>query len=234
MNETGDGIIIDKISLDISRSPSIYLPSQMNGIDVVQVGNGTVCLETTGTGSVSISIPDTVRRIENYAFLGCEALNSVSGCEGLTEIGLEVFYGTKYQESKAAQGTDMIFNDTILYRCFTTNPEYTVPDEITYIAADAFRDNHAIETVILPATVTTICDGAFFNCTALRSIVMPESLVTLGNTVFGECSALTSVALNQNLQNIGQNIFYACDALESVTAPENSTAADWIAQNFPS
>lgn len=234
LNESGDGIILDSITSYGEGSFSIVLPNQIDGIDIVAIGNGKNCLNLPNAASVSLTLPETVRKLGDYAFFDCQPLCTIDGLDSslLTEIGLEVFYGTAFQDTHRRNGTNILIHQTLLYRSFTAQPDYTVPSGITHIAADAFRDNRTLRTVVLPDTLESIGDGAFFDCTALETIVLPESVTALGNTVFAGCQSLTSVVLNAALSHFGREIFYCCDALESVTAPEGSPAAEWIAANF--
>ena len=233
LNEAGDGVIIDKISSQSDKSLSIYLPDQIDGLPIVQIGNGTPCLDTPNASYVYCSVNAPIETIADYAFFGCKNLSSFStNSEVLENVGLELFYGTEYQNNKKENAQDLIIASNILYRCFTNSESYTVSDTITRIGSDAFRANKTLKEIILPESIVRIDDGAFFDCTALESMVLPEATVTLGNTAFGGCSSLTDVTMGANLSEIGQNIFYQCDALTNVTAPEKSAASAWIAENF--
>ena len=68
-----------------------------------------------------------------------------------------------------------------------------LPEEVTSIGYEAFRNCSSLTSISIPDSVTSIGNGAFQGCINLTSIILPESLVSIGNWAFEDCSALTSV-----------------------------------------
>ena len=54
------------------------------------------------------------------------------------------------------------------------------------------------ETVKIPNGVTSIGNNAFKECTFIKSITMPDSVTNIGDNIFGSCQGLTSINVNEN------------------------------------
>lgn len=61
---------------------------------------------------------------------------------------------------------------------------------VTAIAANAFKGNSSIKTVIIPIGVTTVADNAFAGCPNLELIYLPETITTLAGNAFAGCASL--------------------------------------------
>lgn len=67
--------------------------------------------------------------------------------------------------------------------------------------------------VILPSehdgkAVTAIADNAFENEKALKSVVIPDSITEIGKQAFRNCAALETINEAKNVEQIGSNAFY--------------------------
>ena len=77
----------------------------------------------------------------------------------------------------------------------------------------------ALTSVQLPDSITLINKEAFRNCTSLTSINMPAELVEIGPNAF-RSAPLTGmeIVLSEKVTKVGYAAFYACGGLASVTA----------------
>lgn len=91
-----------------------------------------------------------------------------------------------------------------------------VPEGVTQILSDAFRDHEEIESIQLPSTLQSIGAGAFHGCANLREIVIPESVFEVGNRAFLGCRALRSAQLPEGLMKLDRFVFGLCESLEEV------------------
>ena len=103
----------------------------------------------------------------------------------------------------------------------TQSPDYI---NITGIAPGAFRENLALNSIVLSAGITTVGDHAFDGCTALRSVTLSAALTSIGSYAFSDCSALPQIALPAGLTSLGTYAFQRCTALPGVTIPAGITA----------
>ena len=104
---------------------------------------------------------------------------------------------------------------TLIAGCATT----VIPEDVTSIAANAFRDNQGLTSITIPNSVTSIGDYAFCFCGGLASVTFPNSVTAIGQGVFAQCSGLTSVTISNSVTSIGSSAFSGCSKLTSVTIP---------------
>ncbi|MBO5295831.1 MAG: leucine-rich repeat domain-containing protein [Clostridia bacterium] len=102
----------------------------------------------------------------------------------------------------------------------------TLPDGITSIGEDAFRDCDSLTSIIIPPSVTSIGDGAFYDCNSLRSITFGENsqLTSIGTAAFRDCRSLTSITLPSSVTSTCYYAFYGCSSLTSITIPDSITS----------
>ena len=98
-----------------------------------------------------------------------------------------------------------------------------IPDSVTSIGYEAFRNCNALKSVVMPNSITIIDGYAFRNCSSLTSITLPDGIISIGDGAFGECIALESVVIPNSVTTIGENAFAECSSLTSVVIPSSVT-----------
>ena len=141
----------------------------------------------------NLVIPNSVKRIYNYAFTLCPGLTSVAIGDSVTSIGSEAFAGCSSLTS------------------------VTIPNSVTYIGDGAFASCTGLTSVTIPNSVTTIREAAFYGCTGLTSVIIPNSVTSIGNHAFQACTSLISVNIGNSVIYIGDWAFQGCSGLTSVT-----------------
>ena len=152
----------------------------------------------------SVSLPEGLTSIGNYAFLDCEELTAVSIPEGVTRIGDRAF--------------DYCENLT----------DISLPDSLTEIGDYAFHWCLELHEITLPDGLETIGAKAFW-CDDLWSIVIPDSVTSLGSAAFATNHYLSSATLSKNLTVIPDSLFSGCWYLEDVVIPEKVTSIEAFA-----
>ena len=118
----------------------------------------------------------------------------------------------------------------------------TIPDSVTYIGKNAFKDckiinanipafaldyisTSELKTVVINSG-NRIGDDAFRNCSSLTSITIPSSVTSIGSSAFYYCSSLVNVTFGKNskLESIGSSAFSDCSSLTSITIPDSVTS----------
>ena len=132
-------------------------------------------------GLTSVTIPENVESIGDYAFGSCSGLTSVVwnavNCRSSREDG---YYWNNY--------SPFGYCDNI-----TT---MTFGDKVTRIPAYLCYDMDGLTSVSLPESLTSIGAYAFYRCDGLTSVTIPENVESIGDYAFGSCSGLTSVVWN--------------------------------------
>ena len=175
-------------------------------------------------------IPNSVKRIGNYAFYNCKTLISVTIGEGVTKIGDCAFadcdglISVKIPESVKSIG-EGAFNGC---RGLTS---ITLENGVSIIEDSTFYDCWRMTSVTIPNSVKSIGNHAFSGCFGLTSITIPGSVKSIGNYAFYKCSGLTSVTIVNGVTNIGTGAFLDCLRLISVTIPNSVTSIGWGAFN---
>ncbi len=192
-------------------------------------------LETIGGGKIleggafrgckslmcEISLPHSLKRIEDFAFHQSAIKGNLALPEGLEYIGSAAFYccsgltgsltipnGIKIIQSQHNHGT---FGD-----CgFTGN--LTLPMGLKEIGPQAFYGTKFKGELNIPSTVTTIGDHAFANTEFNGTLILPKELISLGSKVFEDCWRLSGVVeIPQNILAIPSGLFDGCNNIEGI------------------
>ncbi|MEE0870800.1 MAG: leucine-rich repeat domain-containing protein, partial [Bacteroidaceae bacterium] len=178
------------------------------------------CYSLTG-----ITIPSTVTSISSYAFSGCafyeEEFFNNSNCKDENNWGAEII-----PHGEEIDG--MIIKDHVLIYVRRYLASVKIPESVTSIGVEAFKDCILLDSVSIPNSVTSIGDDAFYNCSSLSSVSLPDSLTSIGDLAFSGCSSLDSISIPGKVTSIGDYAFYNCSSLSSVNLPESLTSiGDW-------
>lgn len=82
-----------------------------------------------------------------------------------------------------------------------------IPEEITWIAPEAFYRNETLKNVKLPSKITTIEENTFYGCSELEVVVIPDQVTMIGKSAFDECTVLKSVTFGKSLKVIKDHAF---------------------------
>ena len=198
-------------------------------------------------------IPDTVTKIDNHAFFGCEAITSVKIGNGVIEIGDQAFSCCK-SLSKVTLGNsvktigDCAFESTLI-------TEIVIPDSIEYIGCEAFYYCNSLKKVEIGKSISYVHVGAFLE-SPLIEYNEYENALYLGNKdnpyqvlisvidtsassfkvhadttaiiggAFNYCGSLESITLPNGMTNIGWHLFQGCSSLTNVVIPNSVTNID--------
>ena len=155
-----------------------------------------------GCNFTSITIPNSVRKIEEIALNNCTKLASVVIPQGVTSIGAAAFGNCESLTS------------------------VTIPDALTHIAESAFENCKSLISITIPNGVTTIGKEAFSGCSCLTSISIPDSVTKIEERAFAGCQSLTSVKIGKSVAEIGDNAFRNCTSLTSIVVNAENTTYD--------
>ena len=95
--------------------------------------------------------------------------------------------------------------------------ELIIPESVTIIESQAFKNCSGLTNISIPNTVTYISSSAFAGCTSLTSLTIPSSVTSIGDYAFSDCSGLESIIMQNSLEYTNKNIFNKCDNIREVT-----------------
>ena len=104
------------------------------------------------------------------------------------------------------------------------NPSYLtrfeIPEGITKIDPQTFKDCMELTTITIPRTVKAIGVSAFANCVSLKKIIFNEGLEEIEENAFTGCASLEEINFPSTLRSIGLEAFSHCKNLKSLILPE--------------
>lgn len=168
----------------------------------------------TLTGSVTL--PSTLRKIDDFAFYDTRNISSINFQNTqLEEIGEGAFYYSRITTVSFGSSLRTI-KDGAFSSSYIEN--LTFEEGVETIGESAFSGIE-ISTLVLPNSLQTIGTTAFAHCTSLTSVQFGNGLVTLGERAFQDCFALTgTITLPASLQNVGINPFVVTRSVASMGA----------------
>ena len=179
---------VTEISMNVFRDctglTSIVIPE---GVKEIGYGAFSGC-----TGLTNIVIPNSVTVIMSSAFSGCTGLTGIVIPEGVTEIDCGAFGGctnlTTISVSVDNPSYVSINNCCLskdLRRLIFGCRSSIIPDGVSMIEWDAFRDCTGLTSIRIPDSVTAIGVSAFYGCNLPES-VKKELAVKFGSFIFDE------------------------------------------------
>ena len=187
-------------------------------------------------GIESITLPNTIEKIGDAAFMGCKNLSQIKISSGIKTIENSAFRQTAIEEivlpdTVTSVGTWMfegcnnlssvkLPNKTseITEHMFENCGELktvTIPDTVTAIRESAF-ENSGLEEITLSKNVNQIDNYAFYNNVKLKKIEFGGNETSIGRGVFKKCAALDNVIIPDTVTNIGIDLFYGCESLKNI------------------
>lgn len=128
----------------------------------------------TGT---SLALAEGTRGIAEYAFFGCEGLESIDLPNSVISIG------------------DYAFQWCTGLTCAS------IGNSVQYIGDNAFCECCNLTSIDLPNSVTSIGNEAFYWCTGLTSVSIGKSVWSIGDDVFYGCRNLFSITVASGNSN---------------------------------
>lgn len=158
----------------------------------------------------TVVVEPGVTKIGQLAFSQCANLQSVSLPNDLTEVGNYAFEGCGIQNLVLPKGLvslgDMVFRDCV---AMTT---VTLPDSVTTVGRFLFTNCTMLQTVKIPAGLTEIPDGMFDLCAALETITIPETVTSIGQYAFDYCEGLKRITFEGTAPAIHRKAFSGVEA----------------------
>lgn len=237
-----------------SYSGNVVIPSSFTyggtTYNVTGIGNNAfeACTDLT-----TITIPNSITWIGEYAFYGCTNLYGSNGNYyfyltdkivsirnyafggGNAIIRFEVdpnndnfssYNGVLYNKSK----TKLISFPSGAAQTVLTSSFF--PSTLTTIGNGAFGDCDQLTGLELPGTVTQIGGWAFDGCTGLKRVIIPESVTTIGTCAFRYAYNIEKVICLVSTPPAIDDEAFSCFNIATLVVPSSSltaysNAAEW-------
>ena len=137
------------------------------------------------TGVTSITIPNSVTSIGQFAFNGMTGVTgTVTIPSGVTSIAQNAFNGmTGVTSLTIPNGVTSIGAGA--FKGMTGVTSLTIPNSVTSIGASAFADMSGLTDLTIPNSVTSIGVSAFYGMTGLTDLTIPDT-ATLSRYTYGK------------------------------------------------
>ncbi len=196
LNKSGSYYVVKDYT---GSANEVTIPAYYQGKPVSEIGLSAFSESNQSNVLVSITIPKTVSKIGEDAFIACKKLTNISIPDGIKTIEWGTFYNCESLTS------------------------IDIPDSVTSIADSAFSGCHKLVSISLPSKLTSIGKDAFAFCRNLKEIIVPDGITVLKEDTFYECEKLSSVVLPESLIEIEQCVFLDCESLHRIVIPASVT-----------
>ena len=220
LDTTLDGYILRGIGE--CRDASLNIPAIYKGKPVLGVAKEALqrLSETT-----NIYISDGITFIERRAFKNCLP-QYVRLPSTIEFVGEDAFNFGEKAEYNSYGGGLYIGNEEnpylVLAKTEKNTENFLLHPDTRVIASCAFKDDHAVKTVVLHEGIVGIGANAFQN-TTIKEIILPSTIVNIGDEAFASMTDLEKVTFKCPIPST-YNIFRECTSLKTVVIEEGTKA----------
>ena len=172
----------------------------------------------------SVTIPNSVTSIGEYAF---------SGCSGLTQTNYTGDIAGWCGINFGGWGSNPTTYSHNLYINNVEVKDLVIPNSVTSIGDGAFCGCSGLTSVTIPNSVTSIGSSAFRDCSGLTSVTIPNSVTSIGEEAFAKCRWLTSVTIPNSVTSIGVEAFAGCSGVTKFIIEGTPTFDAFTLTYFP-
>lgn len=147
-----------------------------------------------GSNNSAIEIDGEILTVQDYAFTGCNQLETLDLPKTVKYFGICAFKGCE-------KLTNIKFGQ-----------------DVETLSEEAFEGCKSLTNITLPKTIIFIGDAIFKGCSSLKEVTFKSKIIA--NSMFEGCKALETVNVSENLTTIGYNAFQDCSNLKQITIPE--------------
>ena len=210
----------------------INIPSELDHHSVTGLGDYSFATEENGSPLYdihhhnihSVTIPESVTSIGQFAFESCFSLDSLIIKDAATSIGESAFDGCSHLTTLSLGKNITTIGDYAFQGCsYLTN--VTIPQSVTSIGRQAFYLTD-LNTLTIKGPIKSMGYAAFAGCTNLTSLSLYDGIQTIGEGTFINSTSLEAVTIPQSVTSIGASAFANCSNLRTITIPEKVTTIE--------
>lgn len=226
-----------------SNASNAFINPHIASIKSVLIPEGVIRINA-GFGDCtslnSVTIPKSIRSVDDFIFAGCVNLEEVTFLSGIPKVSKGMFKDcTGLKSITIPHGLYAIGNEA--FSSCTFLEEVKLPDSVMTIGADAFLDCEKLTSIKIHDNVRELGSGAFRGCKGLSdkegwvilgdilydyygcnpSPVVPSGIATISTGAFENQRDLRNITLPNSLRRIENRAFKGCKKLEKVVLPDN-------------
>lgn len=222
--------------------PQTYKDKPVTVVEAYAFQAGTLSTnKIDGVDLRTVTIPNTIKIIENTAFYRCNYLEAVhiTPVEGNRDVIYSSQDGVLIRYNEATGG---LYELAVVPPAFTG--EFVIPDLVTEIPLKTFAGSK-ITSIVIPASVEIVREKAFYQCSLLETVtfIEPErgetaQALTIEKNAFQLCSKLETVTFPARTQTLATDtttgalsVFDRCPALENVHVTAGNATATYGSVN---
>ena len=212
----------------------------VSGLDnLMEYGSKNKNLYINNELVTSITIPNSVTSIGNYAFYGCSGLTSVTIGNSVTSIGNYAFYGCSGLTSVTIGNSVTSIGDYAFSGCYRLVEVYNKSTlsitagsdsngDVAYYAKNVYTNEGGSKLTTDETGYVIYTDGDEKILVAYTGteteLILPSYITKINRYAFYGCTSLTSVTIGGSVTSIGNYAFYGCSSLTSITIPDSVTS----------
>ncbi len=176
----------------------------------------------------SVTVGKNVKRINSFGG-GCVTLLDINTSDNSMFIAAAAINESRYC---IEDENGIVSLGNIMTGYTGSKIDFTIPDDILYIADHAFANNNTIKSITAHKNLISIANNAFSKCTSLESCDFSATKTLLDNGVFSGCSSLKEMTIPDGNTIIGDDTFSGCESLKNVTIPKSIETISMKAFSF--
>lgn len=164
---------------------------------------------------VSVTIPNSVKKIGGEAFKYCKGLKTVNIPSSVTSLENEVFFMCTGLSSITIPNSVSSIGSSVFLECSSLT-SVVIPNSVKEMHDKVFQSCHSLSSVTLSDSLKYIPYSSFKGCISLKYVEIPQSVEVIGDDAFRGCNSLITVKLPKSLKTIGPYSFAGCGNIEEV------------------
>lgn len=152
---------------------TITIPKNQNLIKAISEDTFYCCFSL-----VSVTIPNTVTEIGDYALGDCFSLVSVSIPNGVTSLGKGVLYDDDCLLSVSIPESVTSAGEYLVQACCALRSA-RMPSRSAFVKANNFKSNYNLQRFSIPEGAESLPTDFLRNCCSLQSLTIPSTVTTV-------------------------------------------------------